>query len=1689
MVSTPMNVLIRFQITEDADRHVVDEAEKMINEQLDECKKNAAKFNDTLDTETQMEIRNIISELNPTLSLNVKSALKAVKHETRRLGELSEKEKTDLQAVTAKITDVLESVKESVNCKIDEKIKALAAELKKKVDDIWHQLKGIDSLLIKYVKQLKSWMEAAKSFIKDHPQQKAQHILKEVKWDEKNNPEAKRNNIENAAIDLNTKAQKLLDAAEKAKTEVKKLVTEALEGVKTMDGELKEDLYKVRGAIKTKVDAITERIGELGKQFEGLTSDDDQKKFDKIIGEIQGKLGKINGGSRNPTGLGGIEGGVQGYSWNFKKGQQEFDKMVESWIKDILDENSVVRAWLGEYFKDTSKFQSPYNQWKKDGENKERTKDIAAAIRDALTKNVKGAFEAFDNLDPQNRIQENLQLVKKTCETFASKLNEKIEAEEIIYSGTNNSFIKSIVDAIAHRVLNGYDPKHTNMTDNINLKRAVTATLNALHCSARQVAKALQSFALEPRVGNSQPKSNILAKIDEAKSKAEELHGEVKKALGIGTTDNHAKNVDDAIKAVSTELNKQLKDGPSGSNKVDIQGSEGFEKYKQQVDQDKIDSLGDNIDNLEGALPEKIKNIKNTGLSTLNIINPGAISNGDKIEKKTFEDQLKKVTQNLDALCREVKLAAEDVNGSLEVLKNDNIDKKLKDIHDKLNILQTSDLTKAIKATETFLTLELGLFSSRCIASLEGDVRQQIDDAKKQLTTQAKKLYVNSIKELLLAFASKVSEELRRLPREIAGDLEIGHKGFMKKMEERFIKTAKRIANVSPTQSPAALPNPGSPEKSRNRPKSPLSQAAMTLNTAFRLFFDDLQNQPDFKSDYDNVAPCRDALTALLNGIVGSLRFNHDFSVNLELLSKSLSGLNPESHGECECPLLINALRAGFPALVTELDKAYMNKYDGASKDFKWEEGDKLTDEATKCAKLFLTTLPVLNNNLNKLTRKCHVDSRRNWRESQINLRVDNPLGKFLAGQGYAVSSDYESQDGELQNNDAMRGQKIYELLVGSADKHVYTTLDDKADEGALNKFCNCLLDFYKASHLKHINAPTYPTTISHMLEWLCGLTHHPVYQSLSLGGFADLFEKPKEQDTDNAPLVVSFNDDPDSLDAYPRKITATGLSQTLVEVCHLAEDTLIAIVGHGHADGVYACDYNTNRHGLSYPTNMNTLICTLFDILQRLHCQLYFLYNQCYYGDMYNGWRECYYGNGVGGSSWKCNDKLCANQTCNLSPNQRADQSGNLSANLTPNQICEHPKCGVKSPLQSFLEDGLQGFLPHTVSSRGSSLSCSSCSKLSPGVPCRTPMGFVDISTLASHTSTGERIIRALLRFCGINSSPLSNLCALLNCVLPRPPQSLGAMFAFYYNFIAHWGQPGNAVLTNAVSGANFKRNDATLDIAPLFKSSDHTSEEEMTHRTGDLYTLVNCKSDSSSPTLPCGPYLRPHSRDICSTFAEKNADKYLSWIVYLTQTFYDLLKTLYKECCEMCDKRGTTCYQKCCDKKCEVIYPDESKKHTGEYEKEVAKYWTARHNSECKSIFKCSHTIKIFSKYGFYFGSPSKMSGSEHVNSKRTCRDFCKALATVLNDVEADEAPLAKLIYRTIPEFLWQIRLPFTYLLLALWSLSLLYLLHIAVVRLDVLRIRSHLRSPSSHRIAAQSLLAAARVKALANVKYFSP
>ncbi|GBE59973.1 hypothetical protein, conserved [Babesia ovata] len=828
-----------------------------------------------------------------------------------------------------------------------------------------------------------------------------------------------------------------------------------------------------------------------------------------------------------------------------------------------------------------------------------------------------------------------------------------------------------------------------------------------------------------------------------------------------------------------------------------------------------------------------------------------------------------------------------------------------------------------------------------------------------------------------------------------------------------------------------------------------------------------VKHDNELKSDVKSISLLSHTL---FDDLYASKHFDHTFCKNIKSLKDKLSSFSPKQFVNSHHPELADILKKGMQAFVKELQNQYVSRYSMEQ----WKP-----EEEGKYAKVLLTSMEGLRKDVYDLQNECGKTSG-GWRE--MNIILGNKLGAWFRKRGYKVNSEQGKQTGELQDKDSMKGEEIHTKLLTKENiniSNIRLLVDWKNNKNSVPATASNgniqislydlalflrdhLRNYYRVSHHMHNDSPKSPSNIYQMMCWLSGLYFNPMYHKLG-DYFKELFDKPEDESKLQDPSNYK-------LDATT-PFTAKVLKDALQQVCLLSQLALVGIQGHGHAEGRYACDFLTNADKLSYPSSVSSCFDMLVDVLHRVFQRVYFLYTQCKNDRSRGGWADCSYGRYVAGSSWLCNVKQCGNLDCNLSPNQKVNHNTNQSAD----QRCEqHPKCGLKSPLQSFLEDGLQGFLPHSFKTPGCKLTCTVSNHR--GLPCITPMGFADIGIAASHTKDGTYLKDALNQFCNAGSN-LAKLCSYLSCLLRQPPQNLGDMLAFYYQLLKNWNhrnikQHKEDAFVEAVKRANFWNDETTLNIASIQVSNAHSDK----HSQGDLFSLTDCNHEKN-PGLPCGKYLHPLTLNMRSIFSSKRSANYLSWVVYCTETFVGLLYDLYASC-KKCETPGSRCCDKSCIKTCKVKYTDNSGKPKIPLQND-------KHTTNCHSIVKCPDMLPTLYKYGFTFGSPSGLSGEEKEGKyKRTCKDFCEALKKVLHK----DSVLIQLI-NDIDTFIWKIRANFSYLLLALWSLSLLYLLHIAVVRLDVLRIRSHLRSPSSHRIAAQSLLAAARVRALANVKYFSP
>ncbi|CDR71519.1 hypothetical protein, conserved [Babesia bigemina] len=397
--------------------------------------------------------------------------------------------------------------------------------------------------------------------------------------------------------------------------------------------------------------------------------------------------------------------------------------------------------------------------------------------------------------------------------------------------------------------------------------------------------------------------------------------------------------------------------GSGDQNKI-AEIADTFTKYRQQIVRDSLTNPDPN--QLQGKLPEAISAIKTTA--------SGITVQGTKL---SMDNLGKKITSDLEALLNAFSATGKVVKDKLVQLQKDigmgtKNDNTLQKIHDKLSDILTKDFAKAIDEARNFDAIA----STRCretIGLLTEHVNSCASSAMSTLTTHAHQQYVLSLKEALTAFADKVHRELNMLVGPINNDLHAGLKGFMHKIEESLVKKIEGITTIDPKDFTQ---------------KSPLSKGAEILNVAFTSFYNALKQQSGLVADFWKVKASDEALYILLKKLSNSQHFNNEFRDNCDKLTKSLRSLTANIFA-ADSTLICDALRHGYTALLTELDKAYVNKYSGIvyAEELVMEE-KTLTEYGKRCAKVFLTILKFYCDDLNGLQKHCAEKSV--WRGRQI---------------------------------------------------------------------------------------------------------------------------------------------------------------------------------------------------------------------------------------------------------------------------------------------------------------------------------------------------------------------------------------------------------------------------------------------------------------------------------------------------------------------------------------------------------------------------------------------------------------------------------------------------------------------------------------------------------------------------------
>ncbi|CDR96563.1 hypothetical protein BBBOND_0304660 [Babesia bigemina] len=194
-------------------------------------------------------------------------------------------------------------------------------------------------------------------------------------------------------------------------------------------------------------------------------------------------------------------------------------------------------------------------------------------------------------------------------------------------------------------------------------------------------------------------------------------------------------------------------------------------------------------------------------------------------------------------------------------------------------------------------------------------------------------------------------------------------------------------------------------------------------------------------------------------------------------------------------------------------------------------------------------------------------------------------------------------------------------------------------------------------------------------------------------------------------------------------------------------------------------------------------------------------------------------------------------------------------------------------------------------------------------------------------------------------------------------------------------------------------------------------------------LSTLVGCGSDPAN----CHPHCSPITYGAYSLYSHAFAHTYLSWTVYLPDRLWEALERLHYDL----------------------------KKHV---------------SIKCSSPYLCSTALPLLYLHGI---TPPEVGPQPTL----TCQQVIAKLQDIVNG-----KPIASLM-TCMDDFLYRVRMPFLYTLIALWSVAILLLAYTILYRLDILYLCSHaIRSKASHLIDVKALLTNSRkMLSLYDADYF--
>ncbi|CDR71984.1 hypothetical protein, conserved, partial [Babesia bigemina] len=633
----------------------------------------------------------------------------------------------------------------------------------------------------------------------------------------------------------------------------------------------------------------------------------------------------------------------------------------------------------------------------------------AGKIGGAISLAIQNVNHAVTILD--QKVQQDLQTLKNSIDSEISKYVEKLAA------------------ALEVGVIGAYGgsarPGFTRLVNSLNKHDPITPDTQ-LGTHLKNVNEHKKDFGMAIET--------VLFDIRQAKSHWDGASKDLKLAL-IG-------DVNKAVEASFKEAHKKH---------TSVQGL--MDNYKKWLTGTAVGP-----DASPNCLNVKIGDIKGTLTNYFtNSVDERARFNFDRGEHFGKYNQKKQTaTQAIDEILRKVT-NFEELPGKVSGTKKE-VEAFIRELHGQVKHLHNhvGRTLEFVEAAETQLTQMIQAINQD-IDSVHDKVKQYIDEFHQQYRSASTTAQTNIKKSALSNFAQSKAAALQKLKqlveREneaikkiIEDDMNSGLKGMMKQMNDN--KTT--LDTISGLVSPPAAPG--------NDDGTKLRQMSEHFKTYYNTIHDHINgqvkpptNQPPTPPPTAPTTDPADQLTKiksdfdkLLTNLIDSnstKKYNYDneFIKLRDQLSSSLALLHPSAFANPRHPELLDAVKKGLQGFVKEMERVYVNGYDGHEESINIDKlvidgsnnDKKLTDDGRNLSKVFLTIMNTIYDDLHKL----HFECEHYWKDNKLcetQKEKDNPLGLYLKRCGYTVAKKETSKDGESQCKTGVTGGVIFSKLVAT---------------------------------------------------------------------------------------------------------------------------------------------------------------------------------------------------------------------------------------------------------------------------------------------------------------------------------------------------------------------------------------------------------------------------------------------------------------------------------------------------------------------------------------------------------------------------------------------------------------------------------------------------------------------------------